>query len=913
MLRRLHSWLAASLDRDRFERSMDDEMRFHLDAHAEDLVRAGVSPDDARRRVRVAFGGIETAKDGCRQSRGLTWLDELRQDVRYAVRSMVKAPIFTCGAVLSLGLGIGANAGIFSVLKATMLSALPVREPDRVVMIGSTPPGHPDAVEAFTIPDYVSLFEHKGPFEHVGALLQWTASVGASENGGPPDRIAGQRFTPSMFETLGVAPERGRGFTLAENPMGSGQGSTLVIAHRLWMQRFNGDPNIIGQSIQLDGYSMRIVGVMPPEFAFIDDPSDFWMPMNFSQFQLRTASRPGVMTVVARLRPGVSPAQAQDEMNRFAAVLERLRPTMNKGRGIKVQPLETTYFGHVRRPLLVLQGAVGVVLLIACANVAGLLLIRGSARQRELAVRTALGADRRRLVRQLVTESLLLSSCGGLAGVAVAAGMLRALTSNRPAWLQSLHATQIDMRVLAFAAFTSVATGILFGIAPALQIGRGERWGFGVNGGGRRATAGRGPRRAQRVLVAAQVAAALVLLVAAGLTVKSFWRLQRIDIGFDPQGLLSFESRLPTNPYFKQVGMVDGFAQLEISPEPAALYDRVAKQLRTIPGVVAAAGINTPPASGTLQPVSFSIEGEPFVRRDGESPDTTRGASFFLVTPGFFETMRLAIVRGRAFTDDDATDAPWVAVVNEAMARRFWPQGDPLGARVTLDIVPEEQPRAVVGIAANVPIGRMDRSPTPTIYVLQHQQPLHYRVPYGINRLTMTFLLRLQRPPSVVMPLVRRAVVEVSSRLPVAQVEMVDDSLGRQVDAPRYYTLLLSVFGSIAVVLAATGIYGVIGYSVAQRTREIAVRIALGAERSRILALVAQDASGMIVVGMIAGVAAALAVTRLLTSVLWEVTPTDPVVFGLMLVLLPTVAAVATLAPAARAAHLNPRDVLNQD
>jgi putative ABC transport system permease protein len=647
---------------------------------------------------------------------------------------------------------------------------------------------------------------------------------------------------------------------------------------------------------------------MPSGYGFLDSKPEFWIQMNFSSFQAQSAIRPGVMTVVGRLAPGISIEQAQQRMDGFAAEREKLLPQANRGRGFRLQPLDSAYFGDVRRPLLVLQAAVAVVLLIACANVAGLLLIRATARQREVAIRSALGGGRRRLVRQFLTESLLLSLAGGAGGIVLAWAIVRVLASTGPTWLARVSHISIDGQVLAFSAIVSIVTGLAFGTVPALQLSRFTP-GNSLADSGRGATGGRQRRRVQRTLVAAQLALTLVLLVGAGLVVRSFLKLQSAEIGFEPKGLLSFQSRLPANQFFKQVGMIDGSPRLEMSPVPPLLFDRLFQRLQQVPGVRSAAGINFPPLSGVTMPVTFSIEGQPEAAREGSNSNTP-SAAYFLVTPNLFKTMRTSIVRGRDITGTDMYASPWVAVVNETLARRYWPAGNALGQRITLSIVPEEQPREIVGIVGDTPIGRMDHGASPVIYASQLQQPLHYRVPYGQSRVMMSYVVRLTQPVDTVLPLVRQAAAEVDSRLPVADIQMVEAYLGRQIEAPRSYMLLLGTFGAVATLLAALGIYGVVAYSVAQRSNELAVRMALGASAGAIVRLVSAEAAWLTAIGSVVGVGAALALTRWLGAVLWEVTATDPASFAAALLLLSTVTMCATLIPASRVLRLDPRSVL---
>jgi predicted permease len=906
MFASLRSWFAAMRRRDRFETGMDEEMRFHLQEQIEDLIRAGVPPAEAHRRARLAFGAVDAAKADCRRARGLQFFDEVRQDLAYAVRSLSRTPGFAAGAIISIALGLGANVAIFTVLKATLQHSLMFREPDRLVVIWSTPPQHPEVNQTVSIPEYAYLARQSDTFEAVGAKLLWTANVGAVESGEPADRLTGQRFTTSLFEVLGVPPERGRVFNSAESFVDA-PATSVVISHNLWQGRFGGDPDILNKTAIIDGSSLAIVGVMPPGFELFDDAPEYWIQMNFSRFQLQSAARPGVLTVVGRLKTGVSIHEAQRRMDAAAAQLEHMYPEANRGRGFRVKSLETEYFNDLRRPLLILQAAVVVVLLIACANVAGLLLIRGSTQQRELAIRTAVGAGRFRIVRQLLTESLCLASVGAAIGLVLAWSTLRVLAMNRPIWLARIDTIAIDGPVLAFTALLAIATGVAFGTAPALYNSRQDAVGR-FNGGARGATGDRHRRLMQRALVTAQLALTLVLLIGAGLVVKTFMRLQSANLGFDPNRVFLFETRLPANQYFRQVGMTNGFTQLEMSPVPAALFNRVFQRLQQLPGVESAAGINVSPLAGAIQ-LAFTVEGRP-TDAAGQSDKNALNASYYLVTPKYFATMKVPIVQGRDFSERDTANSPWVAIINQAMARRYWPTSNPIGQRLVLDIVPEEQPREVIAVVGDMPVTRLDQDPTPIVYASQLQQPSKYRVPFGQSRVQMTYVMRLTEQQGNVLPLVRGAVAEVDPRLPVAEPQTMDRYLGRQIETPRYYMVLLGAFAAIALMLATLGVYGVVAYAVAQRAREIAIRLALGAPTGGILVLVSRDTVMLILIGVPLGLLGALALTRFLGAVLWGVSATDPATYAAVAAFLPVVALLATLVPACRVLRLDPRAVL---
>jgi putative ABC transport system permease protein len=724
-------------------------------------------------------------------------------------------------------------------------------------------------------------------------------TLGPTQNGLPAERLAGQRFKASVFQVLGVRPQIGRGFVAGEDRVG-GFVPLALISHRLWQTRFGGDPAVVNKTMVLDNADTTIVGVMPETFSLFDE-ADFWIPQTFNPAQLSGSTR--FIMVVARLKAGTSIAQAQADVDTVARDLGTKYPDSNAGWRLLVEPLDAAYYADTRQALTILQVAVGLILLIACANVAGLLLVQAASRQQEVGTRWALGADRFRLVRQFLTESLVLAAAGGALGLLLAWGGVRLLTSLSPAWLTPIDSVAVDAPFLLFAMAITVMTGVASGVVPGLHLssasGANTFHEFG------RATRGRRRQRVQGGLVVAQVALTLVLLIGAGLVIKSFVRLQSADLGADPTGVLSFQGVLSRNLYLKMNGTrINGFGAFDFSPVPAQTFERVAQRLQDVPGVAAAAGISPPPFTGIALEAPFSVMGRP------RTPDAALTASYHLVTPNYFGTMRIPILRGRDFTYRDTANTPWVAVINEAMANRYWPNEDPIGQHITLDIVPDEKPREIIAVVANTPPHRMERVPTPMLYLPHVQQLLTYRAPFGGIRLEMTFVLRIDQPPDTVVPAVRRAAGEIDPSMPVANVQMLEDFLAEQVETPRFYMIALAMFGGFGTLLAIFGIYGVIAYSVAQRSREIAIRVALGANPPAVIRLVLRQAILLTSVGVLIGVVTSLVVTRYLSSVLWNVTPTDPTTFVDVAVLFAIVAVSAGLVPTYRALRLQPRTVL---
>jgi putative ABC transport system permease protein len=842
--------------------------------------------------------------------------DTFRQDVRSALRVLFRSRGFAFAAVVMLALGIGANTAIFSLLRASSLRGSPLPDPDRLAVIWTTPAGDPQSTEGARIVEYFAWRDRNRTFAAVGTMLAWQSTVGSERNGEPAERLNGARFSASAFRALGTQPQLGRFFTPEADTVGFGDGE-VVISDRLWRTRFAADPEVIGRTLVLDGTPSVIVGVMPPGFGVFSTQDDFWIPSSFSPAQVKARGTNRVLTIVARVKEGVSFEAAQADIEQVAATLAAEDPAPQKGRGIRVQPLESVLFGNLRQILTVLQGAIGFVLLIACANVAGLLLVRATARQKEVAIRLALGASSTRIVRLFLTESLMLSFAGALLGGALAWMGVRSIAAALPQWLSRVREVDLDAMVLTFTILISVLTGVVFGLVPMLGVSAPSLV-TPLKASARAVTGGRGHRRVQGALVVAQVTLTLVLLVGAGLLIKSFWQLQRVNLGLDASRVVWFQTRVPANNGFRQTGSQGGFVQLEVSPLAAQQFDRVRDRLREIPGVESAAGTNEGVVSGGTTQAPFRIEGRPV--EGGSGPAATFAAqttdpfvSYSLITPDFFKTLRVPVIRGREFSPRDTRDSPPVAIINDAMARRYWPGEDPIGQRVTVTIVSGEQPREIVGIVGDTATSRYSRSADPSLYVPHLQESLRSRVPYGQSRVRMMFMVRITQPLQSIVPAMRRAVADVDPSLPVTQVEMMDEFLARQVDAPRDSMVLVGIFGAVALLLAVCGIYAIVAYGVVQRTQEIGLRMALGAQRGAVLRLVMRQSTILTAVGLVLGVGVAASVTKYLNSLLFELTPLDVTTFVAMPAIFAIVAAVASYLPARRATRLDPQSVLRCD
>jgi len=831
----------------------------------------------------------------------------LWQDIFYGFRVLMKKPGFAIVAALSLALGIGANTVIFTLIDTTLLRPLPYPDAGRLAMIWSVPLDHPDQLNGVRAYNYLTFQQRAQSFEAMGGVRTNVCNIGADQHGQPPERVDCENFTPSMFQALGVKPVLGRVLAEDENPVDV-TARVLLISSRFWQRRFNGDRNVVGQTLRVDGLDKTIVGVMPPNFFVFDDQADFWTPLNWTRTEMQSTQYN--VGLVARLKPGVSLKQAQAEMKALAAQQAASDPGRNKNWGAVVQPMTESLYGQLRSPLLLLQGAVGIVLLIGCANVAGLLLARAASRRTEIAVRTAIGAGRWRIVRQLVIESLPLSLVGGLVGVALAWGGLRLFVAAAPPGFPRLNELSLDLPVLGFTAVVSLLTTALFGMAPAIQASNPDLV-SSLKESGRSGTEGAARQHLRSALVALQIAMALVLLIGAGLMINSFMRIQNNSLGADPKNLLTFDFRFSRDEAIKPYGRYRNAGLWDINPQTSLTFQRVYERIQNLPGVISAAGAGTPPLAGALG-MGFLIEGRPAPPPDANG-QPSQTASYIAVTPNYFATLRTPILDGREFNDRDTASAPFVVVINQTLAKRFWPGESALGKRLRMDYVPDEPLREVVGVAADIRMSRQQRQIQPAIYVPYLQQTPRWMGAGYSMRAGMFFVLRTKSNPMSLAASLRQAVAEVDPNKPVANIQTVEKNLDNQVQYVRLYVLLLGIFGGIAAGLAAIGIYSVMAYSVAERTREIGIRMALGAGAGDIFRLVAINASILLSIGLILGLAGSFALTRYLKSALYEVTATDPSTFIAVSVLLACVTAIACLAPTRRAVSVDPTVALRYE
>ena len=820
-------------------------------------------------------------------------METLLQDLKYGLRILAKSPGFAIVAVLTLALGIGASTAVFSIVNAVLLKPLPYPNADRVVFPWrQSPPGIDLGYNevpwgANTFQDFQrdsNTFEAVGAFEAAGFNLTGT---------GDPVRVDGVRASAGFFRALGVAPALGRTFVDDEDHVG--RDHEVVLGYGLWQRKFGGDPNVLGRSLELNGESYAVVGVMPRGFAFPrgeEMPGSFqfprqpemWVPAITDLPTDRTT--PDELAVLALLKSGVSVPQAQAAMNIFSKEREKQYPGAEGWFNVKITPLASQTSGETRRPLLLLLGAVGVVLLISCANVANLLLARSLGRRREFTLRSALGAAQGRLIRQLLTESIALAIVGGFAGFLLGEAAIQFVKTFGPLNIPRLHEVSLDFGVLAFTVAITILTGLLFGLAPAVGTAR-ENLVETLKEGGHRSGAGPGREKLRSALLVSEVALALVLVIAAGLLIRTFSHLLKVDPGFNATRVLTFEMTLPGSKYPDR-------------DKVAALYRKVLDGLYSVSGVQSA-GIASPmPMSGGQESSAFKIPGRP-----PKINGVQTFASYTIASPGYFSAIGTPILRGRAFLDSDTADSQPVAIISKTLADEFFPGENPVGK--TIKLPPDRFPTmTIVGIAADVKHFTVREKTGPEMYVVYTQKPYP-------DMLTMQVALRTQGDPRAVIGGVRDAVHFVDPGLPIAKVSTMATLVGDSMTQPRFTMLLLAAFGALALILASIGIYGVISYGVAQRTQEIGIRLALGAQPRNVFAMVLGQGARLAGLGVVLGFGAAFGVTQLMASLLFGVQPTDPITFAAVPALLMAVALLACYLPARRATRVDPMVALRYE
>lgn len=817
----------------------------------------------------------------------------LAQDLRYATRVMLKSPGFSLVAIITLALGIGPNAAIFSIVNAVLLRPLPYSDPGRLVAVYCSASDNPHF--GSSPPDFRILRERNRTLDSLSAFYTTAFNLAGESQA---ERLLGLTVSAEFFKTYGVQPLRGRTFTPEDEQWGRHQ--VVVLSEGLWRNRFHADPDIVGQSVRLNSEQYRIIGVVPKTFL-TSAKTQLWAPMSWAPKDPTDSRDANFLDMVGRLKPAVRREQAFADLNSIMLAIAQQFPE-NKGIGADVQPLQETIVGNTRAALVILLVTVGLVLLMACVNVAGLLLARWAGRQKEVAIRVALGVHRGRLIQQFMTESILLAVIGGGLGLLLAYGCLALipLAGNTLPRAQEIH---LDLQVLAFTLGLSVLTGLIFGFAPALRNSRVALSETLKEGGGRTETGRRG-HRVRSALVVGEIAIALVVLVSAGLVLKSFQRLLHVAAGFEPANVLTFRVDLPKSYSADRDPTRDG-----APPRVAAFFHQLLQRLESLPGVKAAGAISDLPLQGERWSKQITFTDRPA----GASLDEVPSVQYRPVDGHYFESMRITRIRGRLFSEQDTQNGPPVAIVNQALVRRFWPNTDPIGKVITLYppeslIQPGQLPPgyhipriSVVGVVADAHYGSLASQVAPLVYA-----PLVQNEWNG----SMAITVRAEHDASSLVPAVRNAVFDIDKNQPIANVFTMDEIVTASVAQPWLQGVLLGLFGGLAMMLAAIGIYGLISYSVAQRSGEIGIRMALGANRSSVLRMVLMQALSLAGLGILIGIVCAAVFTRVLRSVLFAVKPGDPAVFGLILALLLAVVLVASYVPAWRATRVEPVSAL---
>src|ERR1700728_4867043 len=899
LLARFFSWLKWMVKGQRLESEMETEVRFHIESRAADLVRKGLSQQEAMRQARIEFGGIESHKDAVRASVGVRWWGELGSDMGHGLRLLRKNPGFTAVAILTLALGVGANTAIFSIVNAGLLRSLPYRDPDRLVRIYFNEPGVGLRDVPFSKPEMDDLQTRAGAFEDVTPIFEGSENVTGAKQ---PERLEAVNGSFSYFSMLGVIPQIGRLF--GPQDFAPGFAPLAVISDGLWRRAYGADPNVLGRTLRLDGDPTTIIGVLPRGFrhpgpttsgdvevfgagGFSADP--FPPPMRGTRI---------LVSGIGRLKPDLTLAQAQARLTAMAAQLRQDFPADYPPQAqwtIEIQPLQETLVGKVRPMLLVLLGAVILIVFIVSLNIANLLLARASGRQQEMAVRLALGASRGRMVRQMLTESLLLSLIGGAAGIATAVGTLRFILRFVPSNIPRLNEVRIDWVVLAFAQLISILTGLVFALAPALHSAK-VAFSSSIREGGRGSGYSTKTGRLRDVLIVSELAFAVILMVGAGLLLRTLRGLLQENPGFNPTQVVTANQAVPSPNDTK----TDPYLDL---PRRAAFDRELLRRMKAIPGVELAAITSAlpttnsdPNAVGGLANEGLAIEDRPV-----ESSQDLR-AERIRISSDYFKVFQAPLLRGRSFTEGDEDGKPLVAIVDESTARKYWPTRDPLGRRVRFVKDPTKPWITVVGIVKDIKNDGLDIDGVPHIYVSTYQDPSKQ----------VSVVLRTSLPATLLEPQIRHEIQSIDPGLPVFNVSSMNDVLDRSLASRRFSANLVGGFAGLAVLLASIGIYGLLAYMVGQRSREIGIRMALGACRDDILKLFLRKGVALAGLGIVAGLVFSAATASMMASLLYGVRPHDPAVFLIVPLLLFAIAVLASYLPARRATKVNPMIALRE-
>ena len=878
LIHRLTSLWRNLFHKDRVDQQFTEEIQAYLDLLTDTKIREGLSPREARRNALVELGGVEQVHERVREVRMGQFIETAWRDVRFGVRALVHSPVFSVVTVLSLALGIGANTAIFSVVNGLLLRPLPFPESERIVDVWHTPPQQSfPGLDRFSVSpaNYVDWKVQSTAFEQMAVYTDTRMSLSTSND---PLPLIGAVVSSDFFSVLRSNPIQGRTITPDEERPGRDQ--VVVLSHKLWQRAFGANPNIIGQTLTLNSRTFTVVGIMPAGFEFPRE-AELWVPLAWDDNERQTRSIHDYL-VIARLKQNVSLEQAQAEMNTISSRLEQQYPKENSGWGAVVIPLRDDLVGDIRLALLVLFCAVGFVLLIACANVANLMLARGANRQKEMAVRIALGAGRARLVRQLLTESVLLAVSGGVLGLLLAVWGSRMLV--RLGGLPNADDIGIDTWALGFTLLVSFAAGIIIGIVPALQFTRTSlsdtlKQGSGRSGGSSI------KQHTRKALVVSEVALSLVLLIGAGLMIRSFWKLQNVDPGFDTSNTLT-------------MSVVLNWIRYSEPHQRLAFAERTIEQIRAVPGVVSV-GITTKlPLTGGGSTQPFTVEGRPAAAIAEQPMAQTR-----YISPDYFPAIGIPLRQGRFFSDYDRENSVPVVIISEAMARRFWPAENPIGKRLTPSFHSEQGAREIVGVVGDVKSSGLDADAAAMMYLPYKQAPLPF----------MSFVVRTASNPESLIQPVTKAIYSIDKEQALTNVQTMQQVHGESLSGPRFNMTLLLTFAGVALMLAAVGVYGVMNYTVSLRRRELGIRMALGAGRRDVLRLVLGQGLTLTLIGVAAGLISAYALTRLMASLLFGVTATDYLTFGSVSAVLVAVGVAASYVPARRATKVDPTIALRTE
>ncbi len=874
-VRRFFIRLWGSFSTAKRDRDLGAEIQSHLELHVADNLSAGMSPEEARRVAMIQLGSVESVKESVRDRARLRPVETTLQDLRYALRGLKNNPGFGMTAILSLSLGLGASLAIYTVADNLLLRPLPYPQSSRIVTISEE---HLEkGFRGLVAPrNYFVWKAENNVFQDTAVFDKGRAVV---NDGKHAEELEGTEATSSVLSILGVRPFRGRLFTAGDDRVGSEP--VVLISFRMWQSWFGGDEKILGRRIEVEGTARTVVGVLPPAFNFLDRTTDIWYPLQISPARNNGDGR--WLQCIARLKPNFSLKQAQTEMSAIGRQREAADPFFNKGWTLAVETLRDSLVSDVKPSLLVLLAAVGLLLAVACANVANLLLARYTARRREMAMRMSLGAGRARIMRQLLTESLLLGLAGGAFGMLLAKWSVAGLLFLAPKELTQSIQIVTDVRIYVFAAGLSIVTSILFGLAPALAGSRSELAQV-LHAGDRSSTLASNRMRAW--LVGAEIALSVILLSGASLLFRSLESLENVDPGIDPRNLLTFRIALPGAQYSKE-------------PQRIQFYAHALEKIQSLPGVRSASAVSHLPFNGLAPGTDVQIAGRP-PAKPGEDWDAT----IRTIMPGYFHTMGIPLLSGRDFSvADNTANTPHRFLVNEAFVHKFLRGENPLDQKISAWMEEKNPFGQIIGVVGDVKDQTLDKEPTPTVY-------------YPYSHLTypqMVLTVRAQRNPLALVEPIRRMIRQIDPAEPIAEVRTMDEIIADTFSRQQFSMVLLSAFSIASLVLAAIGIYGILAYSVSERTREIGVRVALGAEPGRIVVLVIRSAAQFVILGALVGLTGAFALTGFLKSMLFQIGPRDPLTFVVVTAILAAIALAAAYLPARRAAHLDPTEALRAD